>query len=208
MVLSEHFIRYSEDSNRKQSDEICLCVDNCQDFLNIIQCCNVKAGNLICGEKEITIDQSIYQESKKKMCCDCFTVCLSHKNMKISKKEDSFSTERRQKLITILRYLWPILKCKDKHQIKARIANIMMIYMLVGDYHILASIHNVLSTKYDVYLLSLMINGISAMVSIRRGRGKSFHEIDEEKTRERVLGYEIILKNILNKNDGEEKIMV
>lgn len=209
LVLSEHFIRYSEDSNRKQTDEICLCVDNCQDFLNIIQCCNVKAGNVICGEKEITIDQSIYQESKKKLCCACFTVCVSNKNLDVVNREDSFSTERRQKLITILRYLWPILKCKDKHQIQPRIANIMMIYMLVGDYHILSSVYNVLSTKYDVSVLKLMINGLSAMESIRRqSRAVSFHEIDEDATKERVLGYEIILKDILNKTDGEGKTMV
>ena len=212
LVLSEDFIKYSKNSHKKQADEVCLCVDDCQDLLNIIQCCNVKCGNLVCGEKEITIDQSIYQGTKKKMCCDCFSVCVANKHEDVTRK-DSLTTEKHNKLIRIVRYLWLILKYKkSSEQIKSNIANIIIVYILVGDYDILLSIHTVLKSKYRIPLLDMMVKGIMDMAeSIKDQEG--FHTLDEEKKKERVLTYELLLRDIFNNENtitinGEGKIMV
>ena len=213
LVLSEHFVRYSEHSHKKQTDEVCLCVDNCQDLLNFIQCCNVKCGNLICGEKEITIDQSIYQVSKKKICCDWFSVCMNNQHVDVSRK-DSLTTEKREKLITIVRYLWPILKYKNSSErIASDIVKKIIVYILVGDYDILLSIYSVLKNfQYHIPLLQIMVDSILNMEeTIQEDKNEGFHTLDQEEKKQRVFNYEILLKDIFQKyhdGNGEEKIMV
>ena len=101
---------------------------------------------------------------------------------------------------------------KSSEQIKSNIANIIIVYILVGDYDILLSIHTVLKPKYRIPLLDMMVKGIMDMAeSIKDQEG--FHTLDEEKKKERVLTYELLLRDIFNNENtitinGEGKIMV
>ena len=148
LIVCEEFIGDSKEASDAQRTEACTCMDNVQEGLNVLQCCSLKFGDFLFGEKEYTIDEAFHVR-KKMLCCGCFTVCTSQKAYDYERRDSK--TEKSNKLRSSIAFLWPAISdTNERGTISSEVANILMLYALVGDYPILLAIRNVLTEQYTL----------------------------------------------------------
>lgn len=143
LIVCDEFIGDSKEASDAQRTEACTCMDNVQEGLNVLQCCSLKCGDFLFGEKEYTIDEAFHVR-KNMRCCGCFTACTSQKAYELKRRDSK--VEKRNKLKKSITFLWPAISDTNEGIIvSSEVANILMLYALVGDYPILLAIHNVLA---------------------------------------------------------------
>lgn len=163
VVACPDFLEDSKRAFEAQRGEACTCVENCQEGLNVIQCCSLKCGDMVFGgEKEFTIDEALHVQ-KTTRCCPCFTACTL-RPVHIIHRTDS-TTQRRNKLVGAIKFLWPaIADRRETNDISLEVANTLLLYALVGDYSILLALYNVFNDYYLVGntfgLLAKTVHGI------------------------------------------------
>ena len=150
IVISNDFLKDSKPASNFQRGEACTCMENCQECLNICQCCSIKLGDFLCGEREYSIDEALHLKRTPRKCCcfNLFSACLRRE--KPPDRRDS-ETVKKNKIIRTTQFLWPIISdYKSDEEFCIIIATKIILYSLVGDYALLIAIYNVLKSEYEL----------------------------------------------------------
>ncbi len=188
IVISNDFLEDSKPASYFQRGEACTCIENCQECLNICQCCSIKLGDFLCGEREYSIDETLHLKRTPRKCCcfDLFSACLQRE--KPPERRDS-ETVKKNKIISTTQYLWPILTdYKSDEEFSVNTATNIILYSLVGDYALLLAIYNVLKSEYELSKsFCIMVDSIYfTLMEDKHDRvyRKWFYEKEEEKKEE------------------------
>ena len=140
-TVNQQFRTDSMASYLAQRSERNMCVERCQTCLNCIACCQVRFGDLVCGERKQTVDELWNRSSKKKTrsgtrARSCLPCCRKSLVQRSRREPNNLKVH----VVGLIRSLWPLLVDDGLEPYDGSTVNLMLFHALTTDYGALYAI--------------------------------------------------------------------